>query len=219
MKDIKVIIADDHEMVVEGLVLLLEQEEHIQVIDKAYDGVELLEKIEKTDEVDIIILDINMPKLDGIEVTKKIKDTFPEIKVLIVTTYNRKEFIRNLMECGTDGYILKNSGKEELIGAISSLSNNEPYYGSEITKTIIKDYQKTKIFDSPLDVELTDREKDIIRLIAKELSTAEIAEELCLSQHTINSHRKNILSKLEVKNAAGIVKYAIQSGIVKGFDL
>ncbi|MBV6646847.1 MAG: response regulator transcription factor [Cyclobacteriaceae bacterium] len=219
MDKIKVLIADDHEMILDGLRLLLEQQEDIEVIAESYNGSEVLSAIEKVEELDVAILDINMPEKDGIETTQEIKKKFPEVKVLILTMYNRKEFIKNLMEAGTDGYILKNSGKEELVKAIRSLAKGEPYFGKEITKTIMKSYQKNKIFDSPLDIELTEREKDIIKLVAEGLSTQEIADQIFLSAHTVNTHRRNILNKLNVKNSAGMIRYGIQTGIVRDFDL
>ncbi len=215
---IKVLIADDHEMIVEGLELLLSSEQDIEIVDHAFDGEEVIKKINQLTELDILILDINMPKKDGIQVTKEIKASHPEVKILVVTTYNRKEFIKNLMDAGTDGYILKNAGKYELINAIRSLVKGDPYYSPEITRTVMRSYQKNRIFNNPLDIELSDREKEIIRLISEGLSTQEIADKVFLSKHTVNTHRKNILSKLNVKNSAGVIRYAIQTGIVKGFD-
>lgn len=219
MNKIKILIADDHQMILEGYVSLLETEEYIEIIGQALNGEQVIEEVRKAEELDIVVLDINMPKKDGIEVTQLLKQEFPEIRVLIVTMYNRKEFILNLMEVGVDGYILKNAGKKELLNALNSLAKGEPYYGKEITQTIVKSYQKNKIFDSPMDIDLTAREKEIIQLIGEGLNTQEIGEKLFLSTHTVNTHRKNILSKLEVKNSVGVIRFGIQSGIIKGFDL
>jgi DNA-binding NarL/FixJ family response regulator len=218
MDKIKILIADDHQMILEGYASLLETEEHIEIVAEALDGEKVLEEVRKAEELDIVVLDINMPKKDGIEVTQLLKKEFPEIRILIVSMYNRKEFIHNLMEAGVDGYILKNSGKKELVNAINSLAKGEPYYGKEITQTIVKSYQKNRIFDSPMDIELTAREKEIIQLIGEGLNTQEIGEKLFLSTHTVNTHRKNILGKLEVKNSVGVIRFGIQSGIIKGFD-
>lgn len=218
MDRIKVLIADDHQMILDGLRMLLSQDESIEVIDEALDGEAVIEKVKWAEELDIIILDINMPKKDGIEVTKILKSSYPEVKILIVTMYSRKEFVKNLVEAGVDGYILKNAGRDELLTAVKSLANGEPYYGKEITKIIMKSYQKDRVFDNVMDIELTEREKDIIRLIADGLNTTEIAEKLYLSTHTINTHRKNILNKLHVKNSAGVIRFGIQTGIVKAFD-
>ena len=218
MDKVKLLIADDHEMIRDGLRVLLNQTGQFDIVAEASNGREVIEVIKKIDELDIIVLDINMPDKDGIEVTTELKKTYPEIKILIVTMYNRKEFIKSLMEIGVDGYILKNSGKDELVAALNSLNRGEPYYGAEITKTVMKSYQKQRVFDSPLDIEMSEREKETIRLIADGLSTHEIGEKLFLSTHTINTHRKNILNKLNVKNSAGVIRYGIQTGIVKGFD-
>ncbi len=219
MDNIKILIADDHQMILDGFRMLLDQEEGLEVIAEAMDGEQVIEEARKAQELDVIILDINMPKKDGIEVTKILKTEFPEVSILIVTMYNRKEFIRNLMEVGVDGYILKNSGKKELVNAINALSQGEPYFGKEITRTIMKSYQKNRIFDSPMEIELTSREKEIIQLIGEGLNTNEIGERLFLSAHTVNTHRKNILSKLNVKNSVGMIRFGIQTGIIKGFDL
>jgi len=218
MDKIKVIIADDHQMILDGLRLLLSQDKTIEVIDEALDGEEVIAKVKGAEELDIVILDINMPRKDGIEVTKILKSSFPEVKILIVTMYSRKEFVKNLVEAGVDGYILKNAGREELLLAVHSLAKGEPYYSEDITETIMKSYQKSKVFDNPLEIEMTEREKDIIRLISDGLSTSEIGEKLYVSAHTVNSHRKHILSKLHVKNSAGVIRFGIQTGIVKGFD-
>lgn len=215
----KVLIADDHELVLDGLKLILGQDEQFEIVGEAKDGEEVLRVIRRVPELDIVVMDINMPEKDGIQVTREIKNTYPEVKVLILSMYNRKEFVKNLVEAGIDGYILKNSGKDQLLTALKALVDGEPYYGKEITQTIMKSYQKKKVFDNPIDVELSVREKEIVALIAQEFSSVEIAEKLFISQYTVDTHRKNILAKLRVKNAAGIMKFALQTGILKGFDL
>lgn len=220
MEKIKILLADDHQMILDGLIAMLQSEgETIEIVGQVKNGLEVLNSIDSNKVIDLVVLDINMPELDGIETTKKIKSNYPEVKVLILSMYNRIEFVKNLLESGADGYILKNAGKKVLIAAIHALSRGEPYYSADITQTIMQSYQKTMHFDHSIYSDLTDREKQVIELIALEKTTQQIADELCLSTHTIDTHRKNVLSKLEVSNAAGIVKYAIQSGILKGFDL
>lgn len=217
--NIKILVADDHQMIIDGMKLMLSQTADFEVVAEAHDGEEVLRVIDSLTELDLVILDINMPKKDGIGTAKEIKGQFPEVKVLIVSMYKQPEFIKNLIQTGVDGYLLKNSGKAELEKAIRCLMHDEPYYDKEITKTVIKSFQKNKIFDSPLDVDITDREKDVIRLIAEGLNSAEIAEKLFISPHTVDSHRKKILSKLNVKNSAGVIRFGIQTGIIKAFDL
>ena len=219
MEKIKLLIADDHEMILEGIEAMLASElEQIEILDKVGNGKQLLDSIEKFEEIDLVILDIKMPVLDGIETTKILNEKYPEIKVLILTTYNKSEFIKNLLEIGADGYILKNSGKKILLEAIHALASGQSYLSGEVSNIIVQNFRKRSNYEIPL-VELSPREKEVVRLIANEKSTKEIAEALFLTTHTVDSHRKSILSKLEVKNIAGITKYAIQTGIIKGFDV
>ena len=215
----KLIIADDHEMVLEGLCSLLENEENIEIIGTASNGQEIIDLVLGHEEVDLVLLDINMPVMDGIEVTKFLKNKYPEIKILILSMYKRSEFIKNLIKAGADGYILKNSGKQILLEGIYTLMEGEHYYSKEVMDTVIESYTEKRDTKDLAQVELSEREKEVVRLIVQEKSTAEIAGILCLSTHTINSHRKSILNKLDVKNAAGIFRYALHSGIIKGFDL
>ena len=215
----KIIIADDHKMVLDGLCALLENEESIEILTTAGNGEEVLKLVEQNTEIDLLVLDINMPIVDGIDVTKAIKAKYPEIKVLILSMYKKSEFIKHLVKAGADGYILKNSGRIILLEAINSLMRGERYYGKDILDTMLDDYIEQRPEKDMKVIELSEREKEVVRLIAQEKSTAEIAEALFLSHHTINSHRKSILNKLDVKNTAGIFRYAIQTGIIKGFDL
>ena len=219
MSKIKVLLADDHDMIIEGLTAMLEHVDDIEIVGIAHNGNEVLDIVRSLQELDVVVMDINMPELDGIETTKMVKEKHPEISILILTMYNRQEFVKNLLASGIDGYIMKNSGKKVLLEAIRSLHSGEPYYGSEITKTIMKGYQKNRVFNLDVFNELSDREKDVMRLIVKEMTSTEIAEALFISTHTVDTHRKNILSKLNVKNVAGLVRFALQTGIVKDFDL
>ncbi len=215
----KLIIAEDHELIIDGLSLLLRDEQDIDIIATANNGKVLLEVVESSPEIDIILMDINMPVIDGIEATKIIKGKYPEIKILVLTMYKKVEFIKQLVRVGADGYILKNSGKSVLLDAISTLLEGSHYFGKEILDTMVKSFvEKNNTKDLQL-VDLSEREKDVVRLIVKDMTSEEIAKQMCLSLHTINSHRKNILSKLDVKNIAGIYTYALRSGIVKGFDI
>ena len=215
----KIIIADDHALILDGIKSLISTDASLEIVGTSNDGEEVLRLIDETEEVDLLILDINMPRMDGIEVTKALKSRHPEIKVLILSMYNRSEFIKTLIAAGADGYILKDSSRDVLIEAIQTLCRGERYFSKEILENLIDSYVETDKSRDLIRVELSDREKEVVKLIAEEKSTAEIAEALFLSVHTINSHRKSILNKLDVKNTAGIFRYAIQTGIIKGFDL
>lgn len=207
---IKILIADDHKMIIDGLKSMLAPIDEVSVVGEAYTGNEVLSQL-KQRAVDLILMDINMPELDGIDATRKLKAQYPQVKVLILTMYNKPEFIRNLMEVGADGYILKNTGKEELLEAIRQLHAGQPYWGKEVTKTVMESLRSSTPNNS---FSLTKREKEVLKLIVAEYTTGEIANKLFISPYTAETHRKNLLSKLNVKNTAGLVKYAMENGYV-----
>lgn len=211
---ISVIIADDHQMFIDGIKSLLEHQENIAISGEAKNGEEVIELLEKQ-QADIILMDINMPELNGVDATKIIHKKFPNVKVLMLTMHNTKEYIAQMVAAGASGYILKNTGKEELIMAIEALYRGENYYSKEVTARIMESMKPKREQNFVGEVELTDREKEVLKLIVQELTTTEIAEKLFISHHTVETHRKNLISKLNVKNTAGLVKYAFQNGIVE----
>ena len=155
--NINILIADDHQIVIDGLSSLIKNEKHINVVAEAKDGKQVLDILEKV-TINIAILDIEMPKLDGVQTTLKIKELYPDIKIIILTMYNKAELIKNIISAGADGYILKNKGKEELVKAINIINDGEEYFGDEVTKTLITDL-KQKEKQEQL-IRLTRREKD-----------------------------------------------------------
>lgn len=211
---INVLIADDHKIVVDGLTSILKNEKDIKIVGTGKNGLEALE-IVKNNTIDIVILDINMPELNGIEATKKIKDISPESKVLILSMYNDREFIDELLQAGCSGYILKNKGQEELVKAIRTILGGNDYLGEEIIKTIIKGRREKKNERITLPIHLTKRETEVLKLIAQEYTAPEIAEQLFIEETTVNTHRRNLISKLKVKNSLGLVSYAFKNGLVE----
>ena len=211
MKPIKIIIADDHDVIIDGLMALLNTEKDLQFVGRANNGKLLLEVV-KNKPVDLIILDIDMPEMNGVEAAEKLKEKNIDLKILVLTMYNTPDFIANLLRHGVDGYMLKNSSKKELLQAIRSVMNNQTFYSSEVTQTMMDSFrnERTRFDNAP---QLTEREKDIVRLIADEYTSREIGEKLFISYHTVERHRKNIIAKLGVKNVAGLVKYAIKNGL------
>ena len=210
---IKIIITDDHDVIIDGLMALLSTENDIQIVGRANNGKQLLDII-KNKPVDLIILDIEMPEMNGVEAAEKIKEKFPELKILVLTMYNTPDFIANLLRHGIDGYILKNSRKKELLQAIRSVMMGRSFYAPEVTEMMMDSFRQEKYNKKNTPV-LTPREKEIIRLITEEYTSREIGEKLFISFHTVERHRKNIIAKLGVKNVAGLVKYAIRNGLVK----
>ncbi|SHH89839.1 response regulator transcription factor [Flavobacterium defluvii] len=212
MKKINLLIADDHKMFLQGIMLLLEQEPNITIVDKAINGNEALEIVKKG-VVDFIILDVSMPEMDGIELSKILKKEYPNVKILIVSTHSNVMIISRLIRIGVNGYLLKNAEKEELLKAINTIASGENYFAEELEEKHLSNSSKIEKQVSNL-TELSSREKEILVLIAHEYNTAEIAEKTFISLNTVNTHRRNLLSKLNAKNTAGLVKYAVENGLV-----
>ncbi|SHH81597.1 response regulator transcription factor [Flavobacterium johnsoniae] len=212
MNQINLLIADDHTMFLQGIISLLEQEPNITVIDKAVNGIEALEIIKKG-VVDFIILDISMPEMDGIELSKILKKQHSNVKILIVSTHSNVMIVSRLIRIGVNGYLLKNAAKEELLKAINTIASGESYFAEELEEKHLSNSSKIEKQVSNL-TELSSREKEILVLIAHEYNTAEIAEKTFISLNTVNTHRRNLLSKLNAKNTAGLVKYAVENGLV-----
>lgn len=210
---IKIIIADDHQMFLEGICSLLQNTPEVVVTDTALNGNEVIEKI-KTADVDIVVTDINMPIFDGIALSKYIKKHHPGLKILILSTHNDAEMIGKCIQNEVDGYLLKNAEKDELLKALETIASGEKYFGQEV-----KNEYMNNVFSASKEKEtifqLSRREKEILKYIAMEYTTQEIADTLFISQNTVNTHRKNMLSKINAKNTAGLVKYAMQQGLLK----
>lgn len=201
-------------MMIDGIVSLLKGEKKFAIIGTALNGEEALHKIAKS-LPDILLTDVSMPGMGGIELTKEIKQNFPQIKILVLTMYNDREIVNEILQAGANGYILKNTGKQELLEALESLNLNNAYYSSEVVNTLIENMKnpvKEKQINSS---DLTEREIEIVRLIVKEFSSAEIAEKLFISQRTVETHRKNILRKTGVKNIVGLIKYAYDNKLTE----
>lgn len=211
-RTINIAIADDHQMFLDGLKMLLTENEGISIQHTATDGKQLLAQLE-AQPVEVILIDINMPGINGLDATKIISKQYPAVKVIALTMYNTKEFIRNLLNAGVKGYVLKNADKSELLNAIRTVASGQLYYSQAITDTIMRSMTKAKpsVYDMP--PELSKREIEVLKLIVQEYTSQEIADKLFISNNTVESHRKNLISKLNVRNSAGLVKYAIEHGI------
>lgn len=212
MEKIKIIIADDHTMFLQGIVSLLENEDNIAILGRAENGKGVF-KIMENSIPHIILLDISMPEMDGIEVTKIIKQKHPAVKILIVSTHSNTQMIAKLIRMGVDGYLLKNAEKQELLHAICTIHEGGSYFCKEAEEKNDENNSKIKS-ETSFITELSSREKEILVLIAQEYTGNEIAEKTFISLNTVNTHRRNLISKLNVKNTAGLVKYAIEYGLL-----
>ena len=217
IKAIKVRLVDDHKIVRDGIISLLQGEENIQIVGQAENGLEAIDKIGKLSP-DLVLLDINMPILNGIECSQQIGKKFPKVKILVLTMLSEHEHIKNMLASGVCGYILKNSGRKELITAINTLMNGENYFSDEVKNVIIKELIRKKTNQGKISGEiipLTPRELDVLRYIIDEHTNQEIAEKLFISIRTVDAHRRNLLEKTGSRNTAGLVKFAIKNNLLK----
>lgn len=203
---IKILIVDDHPLVLEGFKSLLAHYEQITVVDTATNAEEAIVSLKKT-PVDIAFLDINLPDISGIELCKKIKDEFPKVRCIALTTFSERSYISRMIQNGAMGYLLKSSSNEEIITAINQVYAGGYYMNVNLTETSPTETTKPVPF-------LTPREKEVLLLIAEGLTNQQIADKLFVSVLTVNSHRKNLLMKFEAHNTASLIKLAAQQQLI-----
>ncbi|MCG8699357.1 MAG: response regulator transcription factor [Bacteroidales bacterium] len=207
----KILLVDDHQMFIDGLQTMLKSSNEFDVIGEALNGEMALDFL-KSNTVDIVITDINMPQMSGTELTKELKQKYSDVKVLVLSMYNEREIIHEIIMSEAEGYILKNTGKKELLEALGKISTGGTYYCNEVMQIIAGNYRmKEKKVEKTK--QLTAREIEIIQLICEENSTPEIAELLHISPLTVETHRKNIMKKTSVKTIVGLIKFAIENGL------
>ena len=215
-KPIKIVLADDHEIFRDGFRVMLKKQNSIQLIGEAANGEQLVELAESL-KPDVIITDIKMPVLDGIEATRYILNKHPGIQVIGLTMFDDDNLIIDMLEAGAKGYLLKSAHKKEIIDAITTVHNNETYYCKSTSGKLVRMIAQSRfdpytIFEKPV---FNEKELQIIRYICEEISNREIAERMCLSVRTIEGYRDKIQEKIKAKNIVGIVIYAIKTGIYK----
>jgi len=211
---IKIIIADDHQMVTEGLKSLLESDAMMKVIATAPNGYELLRMLEVV-QPDIVLMDIDMPVMNGIEALTAIRKQFPGLKVIVLTMHEEKAPVKKMTELGAKGFLFKNSDKDELVNAIKIVNNRGNYYTAALTLKLLETYQTGSPAATHSAFILTDREIEILKLIAAGLSNKEIGDKLYISHRTVDTHRTNLMKKLEVNNIAGLIRFAIKNGYLQ----
>ena len=208
---IRVLLVDDHQIILDSLELLFELMEGIQVVGTLHDSRKVLEFLGQH-EVDLLITDLSMPFLDGIELSFRVKEAFPEIKILMLTVNDQPDRIQDAFKAGISGYVMKKAGRQELETAIKNTMSGQLHYGQEVMKALLTS-SDSEDHEAKLK-QLTKRELEIIKLIVKEYSSAEIAEQLFISLGTVETHRHNIFKKLQVKNSIGVVKFALKYNLV-----
>ncbi len=215
MAIIKYAIADDHKIFRQGLRFALSDDHKLKLVGEAENGIMLLQVIEKQ-KPEVVLIDLKMPEMDGVEVTKQIRILYPEIKILILTMFEEEHFIMHLMEIGANGYLLKNAEPEEIKKAIHAVFENDFYFNDLVSNAMLRNIVQKKNIAARFkkEVKLNEKEIEILKLICKELTTAEIAKEVFLSQRRVEGIRSELLEKIGVRNTAGLVLYAVKNGIV-----
>ncbi len=212
---IRVLIADDHKIFRDGIISLMQGEPDIQVVGEAADGAEVLDKLPDADP-DVILMDISMGEAGGIQTTQIVREKYPSIKILVLSMHSESSYIVKMLELGASGYLLKDAGKSEMLSAIRTVASGNSYYSSQVSAKLVQAItQKGKPSKRQDDIPLTPRELEMLKLIAEEYSNQEIAEKLFISIRTVDTHKRNLLEKLKVKNTAGLVKYAIKKGLLE----
>ena len=216
--NINVAIADDEELFRVGLAHILSRDPSITIVHEASNGKELLEYLANNEQLpDIIITDIKMPELNGVEATKVINQLYGEVGIIALTTYNTKPFIRNMLDVGASAYLVKNSAPSKVIHTIKQVYYNGFYYDKHVMKVVKErsfnngNVDNKTVFDDDF---LTQREREVLELICKQLTSQEMSEALYISKRTVEVHRKNLLEKIKVKNIAGLVIFAIRNNLV-----
>jgi len=216
MTQIRIAIADDHATVRGGLKYALETDKNIVVVGEASDGAELIE-LNRSLRPDILIVDVNMPKMNGINSIREIRKEDPDVKILMITMHQNESYIRDAFKIGINGYLFKLADIEEFLKAVHKISEGEEYFGEKVSKTLLKKYLSGDGLDNSKEdkrVFLTEREKEILKLIAEGFTSNEIGDKLFLSHYTIENHRKNMIQKFGIKNTTALVRYAIAEGII-----
>lgn len=211
----RVYIIDDHEMYLEGLSLLLQKQKEVEVTGKSSTANDLLQRLPGISPDDILLLDVNLPDMEEEELIKKIRAIRPRQKVIYLTLIRGTRYVHKLLKFQIQGYVLKNASIEELMSAIESVSNGGQYFSKEIDILSDGEFRNTlTIEDRKVNEILSKREVEVLKLVCKEFSNAEIAQKLFLSISTVETHRKNLIAKLGVQNTVGLVKFAIRNNLI-----
>lgn len=216
MDKIRILLADDHPLIRSGIATLLQSYKDFEIVGEAQDGEEAVEKT-KDLEPDVLVIDLSMPKLSGIEATKIITKRYPEVRVLVLTMHENEEYVYQILKSGAGGYVLKSAGKEELSAAIRAVAKGERFFSPRVSEIMAESYVRRmeggEASSKAGDIPLTRREKEILGLVAKGLTNQQIADHLCISPRTVDTHRTNIMQKLNIHDVANLVRYAIEHGI------
>ncbi|UOQ96274.1 response regulator transcription factor [Hymenobacter sp. 5317J-9] len=206
-----VLLVDDHQMVIEGLKTLLKTDAAVRVVAQASSGAEALRRLREHPGIEVALVDLNMPQMSGVELTRHIRAAFPAVRVLALSMFHDHASVMEVLEAGGAGYLLKNTTKAELSAAIANVAAGRTHFSQEVGQTLLQhlDVPAQRPGTAPV-AELTAREREILRLVAEEKSNLDIAHTLFISERTVETHRKNILTKTSCKSVVGLIQYAIK---------
>jgi DNA-binding NarL/FixJ family response regulator len=214
MSKIRIVVADDHHILLDGLRALLQKQKDLEIAGMYDNGLSLFDDLPKS-QPQVALVDINMPGLNGLELTQKIKEFYPHIPVIALSMHDDAAHIMEMIEAGASGYLLKNVNDAELLNAIRAVFNGKMYFSQEVSDTITAyAVHKQRKQEQPEEAKLTDRELEILKLISNEMSNAQIAEALFISERTVETHRKNMLRKTNNKTIVGLLKYAMERSLL-----
>jgi DNA-binding NarL/FixJ family response regulator len=215
VETLRIVLAEDHTILREGLRALLSADPNFEIIGEAQNGREAVRCVEKM-EPDLLLMDLSMPRKSGMDAIREIKKRYPEIKIIALTVHKTEEYLLTTLKAGADGYVLKDATHEELVMAIKSVMGGKSYLSPGVSEKVIEGYldgRESNRTASPWET-LSQREREVLKLIAEGFKNKEIAEDLCISLKTVEKHRANLMKKLDLHNAAGLTVYAVQKGLV-----
>jgi DNA-binding NarL/FixJ family response regulator len=215
VENLRIVLAEDHTILREGLRALLSTDPNFEIIGEAPDGREAVRCVEKL-EPDLLLIDLSMPRMSGMEAIREIKKRFPAIKIIALTVHKTEEYLLTTLQAGADGYVLKDATHEELVMAIKNVMGGKAYLSPGVSERVIEGYLEGKESNRSLTSweTLSQREREVLKLIAEGYKNKEIAEDLCISLKTVEKHRANLMKKLDLHNAAALTVYAVQKGLV-----
>ncbi|MEZ0539065.1 response regulator [Fibrella arboris] len=212
----RILIAEDHRILLESLALLLSSIEGVDVVAKHTNGRQVLDALAYETAIDLVVSDLQMPVMGGIELTLRLREQFPQVKLCLLTVADQPEAIKEALRAGADGYVLKSAEKSELETALTMIAGGHKYYSEQVLMLLANDPNETLTFQeaSPQKIAITRRELEVLKLIAQELSGTQIAEKLFISPTTVETHRKNLMQKLNTRTTIGLVKYALKFQLI-----
>ncbi len=209
---VKIILADDHNIIRQGISTMLNNENDMAVVATADNGRDAV-KLVKKHKPDVVVMDISMPDLNGIEASKMIKDALPDTKIIALSVHTGRRFVTGMLKAGVSGYLIKQCALEELVGAIHCVMKNQSYLSPEITEVVMKDYVNGSL-NTDASVELSGREREVLQLVAEGMKSDDIASRLNISIKTVSSHRSQVMKKLGIDSIAELAIYAVREGVI-----